>query len=356
MAGCPQGRRKKLLVLDLNGFLVDRVRLNGDGGTAPQPSTKCDLYEGGCSVYFRAHMREFIDWCLETFELGVWTSAKRHNVHALLDSVFGARKTQLCFIWDQSNCTTVGALRHPDCSYKPIFLKELSKLWTHGCAAGPFDPNNTILLDDTVYKTAANPAHTSIHPREWKAARVDEAPPAHGDDGLSQNSDLRRLLALVAAAPDVRDALARAAPSFPSLLPSASERLRLIGSIPGLLEHVDALHKQVRQQGAQRKKRSRAESEAVEASAGKGANVLKARKLAPKPLPRPPLPAAQRTAKAPVRDVPEAPPAVRAAAVAGHVDDNLHAHAQLRTRHRVYVPPGRAQSTRLKLYSLPRRQ
>jgi hypothetical protein len=117
-------RPRKLLVLDLNGFLIDRVRAG-----VPEPdNVECDIREGGCAVYYRPHMREFIEWCFTRFTVGVWTSAKARNVASVLDEVFGARRWDLHFEWDQSACTVAG-LYHPDSASKPIFLKELSHLW-----------------------------------------------------------------------------------------------------------------------------------------------------------------------------------------------------------------------------------
>ncbi|KAJ1630251.1 HAD-like domain-containing protein [Pavlovales sp. CCMP2436] len=229
-------RKRKLLVLDLNGFLIDRVRSTG----GPKPAAaapECDLREGGCAVYFRPHMREFIAYCMDDlgFTVGLWTSARSRNVANCLDAVFSTRRGELLFEWDQGACTVAGPLHHPDCAFKPIFLKELSRLWRHGCALG-FDPGTTILLDDTVYKTALNPPHSSIHPREWATASDDRA----HDNALAADSELRALLAALAAADDVRVVLARATRTFPSLVPDGLQRAARITRIPGLAEYCAA--------------------------------------------------------------------------------------------------------------------
>ncbi|RHN48614.1 hypothetical protein MtrunA17_Chr7g0265671 [Medicago truncatula] len=46
-------------------------------------------------------------FCLERFEVGIWTSAKksRHNVDGALTFAIGEEsKNKLLFIWDQSHC------------------------------------------------------------------------------------------------------------------------------------------------------------------------------------------------------------------------------------------------------------
>jgi hypothetical protein len=53
-------------------------------------------------------------------------------------------------------------LKSPDNKFKPLFLKELSKLWEKVKSDLPWDkgdygPGNTLLVDDTPYKAILNP-------------------------------------------------------------------------------------------------------------------------------------------------------------------------------------------------------
>lgn len=224
-----------LLVLDLNGLLVERLRSRKEGG---QPKRPPDLREGGCEVFFRAHMREFVRWCFEHFVVGVWTSAKAKNVRGLLRAVFGAEAARVAFVWDQARCTTAAQLRHPENRAKPIFLKELEVLWASGAAGPPglYAAHNSVLLDDSIYKSALNPAHTAVHPAEWRTCRAGARGEDAADDGLAPGGALRTLLGLLARAPDVRVPLehAAAAGTYPGLVPSAAERAVALAAIPGL--------------------------------------------------------------------------------------------------------------------------
>ena len=61
----------------------------------------------------------------------------------------------------QSECTNTG-IRHPANKHKPVFLKELSKVWDNpkGLLKWEpkfFGPQNTVLLDDSPYKGLKNP-------------------------------------------------------------------------------------------------------------------------------------------------------------------------------------------------------
>lgn len=73
--------------------------------------------------------------------------------------------------------------------------------------AGDFGPSNTLLIDDSAYKAVENPPHTAVHPREWSALESAQSPDPQHDGALGEGGEVRRLLARVAEAADVRDAV-----------------------------------------------------------------------------------------------------------------------------------------------------
>ncbi|MCO5586357.1 hypothetical protein L7F22_040297 [Adiantum nelumboides] len=80
------------------------------------------------------------------------------------------------------NCTDVG-LKAPDNEWKPLFMKDLSKLWRKEklnlpWSEGDYGPSNTLLVDDTPYKAVLNPPNTAIFPRSYTAQD-------HGDSFLA---------------------------------------------------------------------------------------------------------------------------------------------------------------------------
>ncbi|KAL6988334.1 hypothetical protein U1Q18_014085, partial [Sarracenia purpurea var. burkii] len=155
------GPRKKLLVLDLNGFLVHRVFCYDPKINDVRNNRRPDAIAGNFLVFNRPFCMEFLEFCFERFEVGLWSSARERNVDAILDTIKRGLKGKLLFVWDQAKCTDSGfkSLEKKD---KPIFLKDLKKLlevedpslpWR----LGKFSSSNTLLIDDEPYKSLLNP-------------------------------------------------------------------------------------------------------------------------------------------------------------------------------------------------------
>lgn len=137
-------------------------------------------------IYNRPFMREFVSWALSHFIVGVWSSARQHNLQGLVQHIFGARAQALAFVWGQERCTYCGTIggRHgkpvyikarrtpprtpcaryardwpqPDTFLRPVRCarsrsspQELQRLWDQQHFA-PFGPSNTLLIDDDKYK------------------------------------------------------------------------------------------------------------------------------------------------------------------------------------------------------------
>ena len=69
---------------------------------------------------------------------------------------------------------------------------------------GRFTERTTVLLDDSPYKAAHNPQHTSLHPPEWTPLEEDR----ERDGALACGGLIRSALAACAAATDdVREAV-----------------------------------------------------------------------------------------------------------------------------------------------------
>ncbi|KAJ0604486.1 putative protein-serine/threonine phosphatase [Helianthus annuus] len=150
--GHPQSR-KKLLVLDVNGLLVDIV-------ANPDEDYKPDTILGSKSVFKRPFCDEFLKFCFERFNVGVWTSRTRRNIEQVLKFLAIDTK-QLLFCWDQFHCTKTG-FNTIENSGKPLVLKELKKLWDKQDRylpwyKGEYNESNTVFLDDSPYKALRNP-------------------------------------------------------------------------------------------------------------------------------------------------------------------------------------------------------
>ncbi|KAL6141804.1 hypothetical protein ACLB2K_060091 [Fragaria x ananassa] len=185
-------RKKKLLVFDLNGLLVYRVFCFNKGGIPRDRAS-----DGRCGnhiVYKRPFAEEFMLFCLERFEVGIWTSALEKNVDGVLDCVMEKLRSRLIFVWDQHRCTDSG-YKSLETKMKPLYLKELKKVWDH--FEGKFSASDTLLIDDQPYKALLNPPYTGIF--------LDPYIPDNGsDNALDPKKELGEYLAGLAVADDVQ--------------------------------------------------------------------------------------------------------------------------------------------------------
>ncbi|CAO3620884.1 unnamed protein product [Mucor fragilis] len=131
----------QLLILDLNGTLVSRVRNNK-------------------SMYVRPYSQKFLDYVFENFNVMLWSSAQPHSVHNM-SRLFGKHKEKLSVIWDR---TSFG-LTKSDYNRKVLTIKDLDIVWKH--FNGKYNATNTILLDDSPKKAQLQP-YNCVHPSEFE--------------------------------------------------------------------------------------------------------------------------------------------------------------------------------------------
>ncbi|XP_048236319.1 uncharacterized protein LOC125371384 [Ricinus communis] len=134
------GPKKKLLVLSL-GVLCQKIRaFKKDRPKNCSP----DATYGSILVYKRPHCEDFIKFCFERFVVGIWSSALELN---------------------QEECTDSG-FKSLENINKPLFLKELRKLWESSSSSlGQYSSSNTLLIDDKPYKALLNSVIQPFHLR-----------------------------------------------------------------------------------------------------------------------------------------------------------------------------------------------
>lgn len=190
-SGCS---RKKLLVLDVNGLLADIVP---NERVQYQPDTIISTK----AVFKRPFCDDFLQFCFERFNVGVWSSRTKKNVERVLDFLFRNKGYKLLFCWDQSHCTETG-YNTVENKEKPLLLKELKKLWEKQdpdlpWERGEYDESNTLLLDDSPYKALRNPPNTAIFPYTFEYWHKT-------DNALAAKGHLRLYLERLAAAENVQ--------------------------------------------------------------------------------------------------------------------------------------------------------
>ncbi len=176
--------RKRLLILDMNNLLVYRVFIPSQAQEQPETLPYNHLAtvspNGRFYTWRRPGLDAFIDYCLANFDVAVWSSARRENVEHLIDMVFGkVKRNLLVFVWDQQKCDQISP--HPDgvTTDKPLFVKRIDNVWKH---FGKYDKNNTILADDSKWKTMYNPPSTVFTMQPWYPHKGD----GMNDTGLEE--------------------------------------------------------------------------------------------------------------------------------------------------------------------------
>jgi alpha-tubulin suppressor-like RCC1 family protein len=121
-------RQKQLLVLDLNGVLIDKA-----------------------SWTARPYLEEFLEFVFKHFDVMVWSSGQPHTVKRMLDTFFGPYKTQLVKTWTRDNFE----LTPEEYNSKCLTVKDLDKVWAD--CDGRYGAHNTILIDDSEEKAQKQP-------------------------------------------------------------------------------------------------------------------------------------------------------------------------------------------------------
>ncbi|CAI9267979.1 unnamed protein product [Lactuca saligna] len=91
------GPKKKLLVIPLGGLIVHRAHVR-NWATLPK-NRRPDLTYGKFKVYKRPFCEEFLRFCFERFDVGLWSSAMEHNIDKVLTQITGELKNKFLFTW-----------------------------------------------------------------------------------------------------------------------------------------------------------------------------------------------------------------------------------------------------------------
>lgn len=174
--------KKKLLILDLNGLLADIV------SPPPPREYKADKIVARRAIFKRPFCSDFLRFCFERFDVGIWSSRTGRNVDIVINCLMSDMKHKLLFCWDQSHCTTT-SFKTIENNRKVVVFKELRKLWEKHdpnlpWEKGDYNESNTLLLDDSPYKALLNPPHTAIFPYSYKFHDAN-------DNALDSGGDIR---------------------------------------------------------------------------------------------------------------------------------------------------------------------
>ncbi|KPM35134.1 hypothetical protein AK830_g11429 [Neonectria ditissima] len=138
--------RRILIVMDLNGTLLHR----------PNKRRPFHFVE-------RPHARAFLSYCLDTFYVAIWSSARPENVSRMVAQLLTPDQVQRCLlVWARDQF----GLSSTDYDSKVQVYKRLTSVWSnprvmssHPSAeqGGRWDQSNTVLVDDSREKARSEP-------------------------------------------------------------------------------------------------------------------------------------------------------------------------------------------------------
>lgn len=154
-----------LVVIDLNGTLLYR------------PSRK-----NSTSFQSRRHTKEFVTYCVQTFWVVFWSSAKPENVKGMVNQLLSKPlRQQVVGVWGRDKF----GLTEQDYNKRTQCYKRLTRLWNDpsikssypskrpGFEGGCWDQGNTVLIDDSVEKARSEP-HNAITLPEYFGGDDDQ--------------------------------------------------------------------------------------------------------------------------------------------------------------------------------------
>jgi RNA polymerase II subunit A small phosphatase-like protein len=165
---------RKLLILDLDETLIYACE---------QPLERfADFRVGPYHVYRRPFLHEFLAFCLEWFEVAVWTVGTANYADGIVAAIFPP-KTKPAFVWSRERCT----YSFDGESREYYWRKNMKKVRRRG-----YDLSQVIAIDNT--------------PKKWRQSYGNLVAPAsfYGNPDDAELPALRGYLEKLKDAPNIR--------------------------------------------------------------------------------------------------------------------------------------------------------
>ncbi|KAM7208788.1 HAD-like domain containing protein [Naviculisporaceae sp. PSN 640] len=152
--------RPMLVVIDLNGTLLYRPSRLKATTFVPRPEAK-----------------KFLSYCIDTFHVVIWSSARAKNVTDMCDKLLTKeQRDKLVAIWGRDKF----GLTPEDFNKRTQCYKRLTKLWEDPTVKAahphgePWNQGNTVLIDDSAEKARSEPFNAITLP-EFEGKKEDPA-------------------------------------------------------------------------------------------------------------------------------------------------------------------------------------
>jgi len=161
--------QQRLVILDLNGFLVHRIHERDTYDLSDEFLKTADKHARPFFIWKRPHADEFLQFIFQHFSVAVWTSARKQNADQMLSVLLTPdQRRELLFEWNQAHC----GKKKINTKKRFLFTKPLAKVWA---TFSGFDATNTLIIDDSPEKMVDNPPSAHYAPLPWPG-------PTYGDD------------------------------------------------------------------------------------------------------------------------------------------------------------------------------
>lgn len=119
-------------------------------------------------IFPRPNLHEFMKFCFENFDVGIWSALEKNLLHKILESILTKSELgSLRHIWDVSLCVDVGVSRS---SNERFFVKSFDMVEKY---TKEYHVCNMILIDTDAYHTCLDLLVSSLYPPKFLGSNDD---------------------------------------------------------------------------------------------------------------------------------------------------------------------------------------
>lgn len=155
-------KQRRILILELNGVLLKTIEMQ-HGDLSPEWGKHMHLVEESTCVwhFVRKDAFTFLDFCMQWFEVWIWSTNRLQRTHNILKSCFPQHHQKFHVIAGQEACQKTDIL----IGYRFVYHKNLDRVWR---IFHDLDGDNTLIFDDSLYSVMWNmPGTYLIFPKLW---------------------------------------------------------------------------------------------------------------------------------------------------------------------------------------------
>ena len=149
--------QRKLLILDVDGTMIFAEEKADLIDIQVEQQHHFELEDCSVLVWKRPGIDEFLEWCFEHYDIGIWSAAGSEYIHSVLTYIIPDHlRSKIKFIWTSRRCTRRYQQRLLDTEGTPVTVKSLKKVWRRKrnvphdpCSINTYNRRNTLILDDT---------------------------------------------------------------------------------------------------------------------------------------------------------------------------------------------------------------